>query len=293
MADNVYELIVENAPNMIWMSGKDKLCYYFNRSWLRFTGRSIEQEQGNGWAEGVHPEDLERCINVYEDCFEHQLPFYMEYRLRRADGEYRWISDQGTPVYDDDKTFLGYLGSCLDIHEKIMGQKVIDMAYYDSLTRLHSRQFFIDKLTESIQKCRQGGSKVALALIDLDNFKHINDTYGHRSGDIVLMKVAEVIKGTVRAGDVASRYGGDEFVLMLEGADVLTATAVAHRIDEEIASLKFDFGAAEVHVSASIGIAEFEMSMSLESFITSADKDMYHNKRRRKHKMSRESESKM
>lgn len=280
MTTNIYELIVENAPNMIWMSGVDKLCYYFNMTWLTFTGRTTEEEQGNGWVEGVYPDDLERCIKIYSEHFDKREPFYMEYRLRRNDGEYRWISDQGTPLYDQGK-FLGYLGSCMDIHEKIIGKKVIDMAYYDGLTRLNSRQFFIDEISMLIDNYHYNGAPFTLALIDLDDFKAINDQYGHRSGDIVLMKVAEVLKGSIRMGDIAARYGGDEFILLLKDADIVASNTIINRIEEDITSLEFNFNEHMVHISASIGISEFTSEFSLEQFIIDADQQMYLKKKRR------------
>jgi len=105
------------APVLIWISGTDKLCYWFNQVWLSFTGRSMEQEYGNGWAEGVHPDDLERCIETYVAAFDNRQPFSMEYRLRRADGQYRWLIDNGIPQYEVD-VFKGYIGSCTDITER-------------------------------------------------------------------------------------------------------------------------------------------------------------------------------
>src|SRR5258708_35698010 len=103
---------------MIWMSGTDKLCTFFNKGWLGFTGRPLEQELGDGWAEGVHREDFDRCFEVYVNSFEARQPFTMEYRLRRSDGEYRWVLDNGTPRFAPDDTFLGYIGSCIDITER-------------------------------------------------------------------------------------------------------------------------------------------------------------------------------
>lgn len=277
---NIYELIVENAPNMIWMSGVDKLCFYFNRAWLSFRGRSIVEEQGNGWTEGVHPEDFDRCLKVYTEHFDKRLPFYMEYRLLRADGAYRWISDQGTPIFDNGE-FVGYLGSCMDIHEKIMGKKVIDMAYYDGLTRLCSRQYFIEQVSELIESYHREAEPFTLALMDVDEFKRINDQFGHRSGDIVLMKIAEVLKASIRSGDIAARYGGDEFILLLKGADEVISNMILNRIEEEITSLEFNFNNTIVHVSASIGLSEFSPEFTLERFIIEADQQMYSKKNRR------------
>src|SRR6516165_10101155 len=108
---------MDAAPVMIWVSGEDKGCIWFNRPWLAFTGRSMAQELGSGWAEGVHRADFEGCLNIYVSHFEARKGFRMQYRLRRHDGAYRWIDDTGIPRYARDGTFLGYIGSCIDIHE--------------------------------------------------------------------------------------------------------------------------------------------------------------------------------
>jgi PAS domain S-box-containing protein len=108
--------IMDAAPVMIWVSGKDKLCVWFNRPWLTFTGRSMAQELGSGWTEGVHREDFDRCLETYVRHFDARKEFRMQYRLR-SHGTYRWIDDTGTPRYARDGTFLGYMGSCTDIHE--------------------------------------------------------------------------------------------------------------------------------------------------------------------------------
>jgi PAS domain S-box-containing protein len=113
-----FRTVADVAPVMIWMSGPDKLCNFFNKGWLEFTGRTPTQEFGNGWVEGVHPEDLEHCLQVYTTSFDAREPFRMEYRLRRKDGEYRWVLDSGTPRFDAAGAFIGYIGSCLDIADR-------------------------------------------------------------------------------------------------------------------------------------------------------------------------------
>jgi two-component system sensor kinase FixL len=113
-----FRTVANAAPVMIWMAGPDKLCTFFNKGWLHFTGRTIEQELGNGWAEGVHSDDLERCLDVYQNSFNARESFTMEYRLRRSDGEYRWVLDTGTPRFAFDGAFRGYIGSCIDITER-------------------------------------------------------------------------------------------------------------------------------------------------------------------------------
>jgi PAS domain S-box-containing protein len=107
--------MADTAPVMIWVSGPDKLCTFVNKSWLVFRGRTLEQELGTGWADGVHKDDIQRCLSTFYQSFDARRPFQMEYRLQAADGEYRWVLDNGVPRFESNLVFAGYVGSCLDI----------------------------------------------------------------------------------------------------------------------------------------------------------------------------------
>src|SRR5262249_395841 len=119
-----FRIVADAAPVLIWMSGIDKLCTFFNKRWLEFTGRSLEQEMGHGWREGVYPNDLPR-LEAYKAAYDARQPLVMQYRLRRNDGEYRWISDQGVPRYDAQERFAGYIGSCVDVTDLLRQQKAL------------------------------------------------------------------------------------------------------------------------------------------------------------------------
>jgi PAS domain S-box-containing protein len=110
-----FRLMANQAPVLIWISGPDRACTWFNDPWLNFTGRTMQQELGNGWTEGVHPEDSAGCLETYAAAFDARRPFTMEYRLRRHDGEWRWLVDTGVPLRHEDGAFAGYIGSCIDI----------------------------------------------------------------------------------------------------------------------------------------------------------------------------------
>jgi PAS domain S-box-containing protein len=110
-----FQAMADTAPVMIWMTGTDALCNYFNKPWLEFTGRTMEQEVGTGWIQGVHPDDVQGCFDGFLPAFHGRKPFRMEYRLRRADGEYRWVLESGIPRYTGAGEFAGYIGSNIDI----------------------------------------------------------------------------------------------------------------------------------------------------------------------------------
>ncbi|HNW43431.1 MAG TPA: PAS domain-containing protein [Elusimicrobiales bacterium] len=131
-----YMALVEQAPILIWRAGKDAKCDYFNERWLQFTGRTMEQEKGDGWAEGVHPEDLSRCVEFYLSNFKARTVFEMEYRLKRHDGAYRWLFDRGVPFNDPAGNFAGYIGSCIDITEKKTAQEDLKLARERELNNL-------------------------------------------------------------------------------------------------------------------------------------------------------------
>ena len=117
-SEQKYRTLADSGQALIWTSGLDKKCDYFNKSWLDFTGRTLAQELGNGWTEGVHPDDFDRCLQIYCTAFDKHEKFSMEYRLRHASGAYHWVQDDGTPRFDGEGNFLGYIGHCLDITER-------------------------------------------------------------------------------------------------------------------------------------------------------------------------------
>jgi len=120
-----YHNLADSGLALIWTAGTDKLCNYFNQPWLKFTGRTMQQEMGNGWAKGVHPDDFDRCLQTYVTAFDKREAFDMEYRLRHVSGEYRWLQDLGTPNYNSSGEFVGYIGHCFDITERKLAEEKI------------------------------------------------------------------------------------------------------------------------------------------------------------------------
>jgi PAS domain S-box-containing protein len=143
-----FRIIANSAPVMLWMSGRDKLCSFVNQNWLAFTGRTMEQEQGEGWALGVHPDDLNRCLEIYCKAFDSRAEFQMEYRLRRHDGTYRWILDFGVPRFEPQGVFQGYVGSCLDITDR----KLSEEALLETTGRLAQANQQVAELNERLER---------------------------------------------------------------------------------------------------------------------------------------------
>jgi PAS domain S-box-containing protein len=120
-----FRRLADAAPVLIWQAGLDRKCVWFNQRWLAFTGRTMAQELGDGWTEGVHPADLERCVRTYVEAFDARRPFEMEYRLRRHDGQWRWLLDHGAPIETPDGQFAGFIGSCYDVTERRAAEQAL------------------------------------------------------------------------------------------------------------------------------------------------------------------------
>ena len=118
-----YRAIADALPVLVWQSGTDKLRTYFNKGWLEFTGRTMVEEIGNGWIDGVYPDDLRHCLDAYVSAFDRREPFVMEYRLRHRSGEYRWVLDRGVPHYSADGAFLGYVGGAVETHARKLAEQ--------------------------------------------------------------------------------------------------------------------------------------------------------------------------
>ncbi len=124
-SESRFLLAAKAAPVMIWMSGTDELRSYFSDRWLEFTGRSLEAEMGNGWAEGIHREDLRRYLDTCAQCFDRREQFRVEYRVRRYDGQYRWLLDHGVPRFDQDGSFVGYIGIAVDMTDRKLAEETL------------------------------------------------------------------------------------------------------------------------------------------------------------------------
>lgn len=272
-AKELYLSILEEFPALIWRANTDKLCDYFNSTWLEFTGRTMEQEYGNGWAEGVHPDDLEKCFEIYTSNFDQRKPFSMEYRLKNRLGEYRWILDIGRPYYDFDDTFLGYIGSCYDITDNKRNEEQLKkLATTDKLTQLSNR-FKLDSTLElEISRAQRYHSNLSIILVDIDDFKNVNDNFGHLVGDQVIIHVAKILKENTRASDTVGRWGGEEFLIICPETDSEAATAIAEKLRTAIAGHKFPKITSK---TCSFGITTYQNGDDTIQLLKRADQALY------------------
>lgn len=282
-----FRTLANSGQALVWTSGLDRGCEYFNDPWLSFTGRTLEQELGDGWTEGVHPEDLPRCLETYYTAFDHHEPFSMEYRLRHTSGEYRWILDQGSPRYDTQGQFLGYVGHCMDITAAKFAEAEIErLAYHDALTGLPNRVLFLDRLAQALAASHRNRRCGAVLFVDLDQFKRINDVHGHALGDAVLCEVARRLEYHLRQEDTVARLGGDEFVILLPdlAASQDDAGSLVMAVAEKIRSAlerPAIIGGKEYVTGASIGITVFPKGLeSVDDLMREADTAMYRAKER-------------
>jgi len=145
-----FRIVADSAPVLIWLSEPDKKCNFFNKGWLNFRGKSIDEESGNTWIEGIHPEDRENFRAVYNKAFEDQKEYHIEYRLQRFDGEYRWMADNGVPRYTPDGIFLGFVGGCMDIHESKNFSKSLEEKVAVRTEELRQSQAFLESILNAI-----------------------------------------------------------------------------------------------------------------------------------------------
>ncbi|CAJ1946320.1 unnamed protein product [Cylindrotheca closterium] len=198
-AKELYLKIFEDFPALIWRSGLDKECDYFNKTWLEWTGKTMEQEYGNGWTKGVHKDEFDSCLETYVKSFDKREAFYMEYRLLDKHGEYRWIGDHGRPFYDLDGTFLGYIGSCYDIHDAKLNEQQLRITKDKAVESDRLKSSFLANMSHEIRTPLNGViGHIDLALSNGLDVEHREENYeglkiARNSGKHLIMIIQDIL----------------------------------------------------------------------------------------------------
>ncbi len=218
-----FRMMADTAPVMVWMAGPDTHITFINKRWLEFTGRTMQEEIGDNWFTGIHADDLDRCRKSYLEAFKSEQPFFLEYRLRRRDGEYRWIMDTGVPLFDEEGRFGGYIGTCMDLTERkdmedqlrrMLKEKESllrevhhrvknNLQVISSLLNLQSASIKDPVVNQLFRECQVRITSIAL----------LHETL-HRSHDLSRIKMGDYIR--TLTGHLFRSYGVDPNVISLE-----------------------------------------------------------------------------
>ena len=233
-----FRLMADHSPVMLWRSGRTSECDYFNQVWLAFTGRPLERELGSGWAEGVHPEDFQHCMVTYMDAFVERRGFRMEYRLRRGDGEYRWLLDTGVPRFSLRGEFEGFIGSCIDITDLREAQERARRLNAELEARLREREVLLREVHHRVKNNLQ----LISSLINLQLASGEGAAALAEEGRIRIRSMALVHEKLYESQSLAdvdlSAYARD-LVQMVEGA-IGQPGRVAVRVEAQPVSLGVD-----------------------------------------------------
>ena len=272
-----YRTLVEHLPLVVYVDALDAassniftspqveaLLGYTPAEWLA---------EGDLFVRTLHPDDRERVLATHARTHATHQPLSIEYRLIARDGRVVWVRDEGVVVFDDDRRPLYLQGYLLDITaEREAQDQLRQLALYDALTGLANRAFFHEQLHHTVAIRKQPTEQTALLFFDMNDFKNVNDRWGHDVGDLVLATLGERIQGTLRAGDTAARLGGDEFAIVIPSiTEPAEAVRVAERVLEAIRTpIVLDRG--QLSVTASIGIS---VGSEVEAMLQEADAAMY------------------
>ncbi|MFN2381631.1 MAG: EAL domain-containing protein [Guyparkeria sp.] len=281
-----FRTLADNGQALIWTTDLEGHCDYVNRPWLTFTGLSQTEALDDAWQRAVHSDDLPTLQKTIAASYESRVSFTHEYRLRHHGGEYRWLLAKGTPRFDSHDEFVGLMGQCIDITaDKETAAQLERLAYHDGLTDLPNRALLLDRVDQAIRQRKRHGGVGALFFVDLDEFKQINDLYGHERGDQVLIEVARRLGGLVRDTDTVARLGGDEFLVLVPemAHDVHGARQRATMLADKLRHAMeqpFEFEGIRHMGTASVGLTLFSGKVDhAEELVREADIAMYQAKR--------------
>ncbi|HVY04841.1 MAG TPA: EAL domain-containing protein [Burkholderiales bacterium] len=273
-SEQKFRHLADSVPEMFWTADpKTGQITYVSPAYEKIFGYSVADFR-DPWL-FVHPDDMDDLKKAYEHVCDAKQDY--EFRIIHPDGEVRWLHARSFPIEDEHGEVTLITGITEDITlRKLDEEKLQRMAHYDSMTDLPNRSLFYDRLRQTVLQAKREGRLAAVIFVDVDHFKHVNDTMGHAAGDQLLQQVSRRLEGAVRTGDTVGRLGGDEFAVLL--TNIVTGNDAGYVAKKLIAGMReaFDIEGHEVFVSASVGITLFpEDSDDPDTLIRNADVAMY------------------
>lgn len=284
-SEQKYRSVVESVKEVIFQTDTSGRWVFLNPAWTELTGFALEESTGTTALSYVHHDDRQRYREHFQMLIEGKRQFARhEIRYLTNDGGFRWVELHAQATLDSEGAIVGTSGTLNDVTErKALGEQLVHQAFHDPLTHLPNRTFFMERLTRSLSAARGRAHSVAVLFLDLDNFKVVNDSLGHRAGDQLLIMVGKRLQSCVRPSDTVARLGGDEFIVLLEEiVDGSKAGYLAERIAQQLEA-PFSIEGHEVFLAASVGIAlsssEYDQP---DDLLRNADMAMYEAKKKGK-----------
>jgi diguanylate cyclase (GGDEF)-like protein/PAS domain S-box-containing protein len=253
-----YRALIQASAAMVWRAAPDGSILK-GWGWEDFSAQAPDEYEGHGWLNALHPDDRERVVAVWQEILKQRLPGEVEYRVLTRDGEYRWVVARGVPLKADDGSVREWVGTITDIHEeKQAEERLWWLANHDPLTQLPNRTLFQARLSKALAEAKQNQTAVSLLLIDLDDFKDVNDSFGHDAGDALLKETAKRLSALVGSCDTAARLGGDEFAVLITKQSLLQqGVTFAESLIKSLNQPVFSYAGQSIATRASIGMAVY------------------------------------
>ena len=284
-----FRTLAEALPQIVWSCGADGKHDYFNARWQEFTGYPADVTSDADpkiWETLVHPEDRDRVFATWQECLITGAPYDIDYRFRRVSGDFRWLRVMARPHLDDRGRVVRWFGTSTDIHDTTLAtfererttQALRIRADVDHLTGLLNRRALFERATARLTS---GATLASVLMIDIDNFKSINDTYGHLAGDAVLRDLALRFNRTVPSESLLCRFGGEEFIVLICPSSIDIAHRIAGRLRTSATVRPVTTAAVgiveqqEINVTVSIGGCTRSAGTMLTTLIEDADRALY------------------
>jgi diguanylate cyclase (GGDEF)-like protein/PAS domain S-box-containing protein len=296
--------MVNASGDSFWESDEQRRFVHISDNMCRMMGYAREELRGRSVLEFMTPEYRDEIIRhatqrgTANDAPVNIGPIRHEGEFFRKDGSRLWIETVSVPVFDDDTVHIGYFGITRDMTDRKLAEHALrdanrqledqlrhinelhaqmrEQAIRDDLTGVHNRRHFVEVAENEIERARRDGTTLSLVMLDIDHFKNVNDAHGHSTGDAALQAVGSMLSATTRAGDLASRLGGEEFAVLLMGMDHEGAMERAESWRSTLAAMTILADGAALRLTASFGVATFpQQAGTLVELMKVADARMY------------------